>query len=496
MVCTALGHAVFPVGLATVDAAEPTARASTNSVPQNEKGPEWLKQQVRVTVETNAPPARATSDEISPKEKFFDWNASWQGWDGLQLQLSKKTFLGRLPTGVTEAEQGAPPWFAGPSPSQTNHSLLYLEKRQMTARVGVKLAVDAAAYVTTGGYPPIDNGVEVRRVRVYAKGDCIVLMPVSYELEVGHGSDQFYIENSYVAFRGIPWIGELKVGQYQAPMGLDLVTSGRDITFMEPAAPLQALAPGVNAGMQMGQPLFDQRVTWRLGFFTAGGGGQDFGDAAEDYGRAIARITGLPIYRTNPDRPDSTTLLHLGLSANILYSSSEGLNYRSRPESHLAPHVVDTGNMTANSALVAGAEVAWVQGRFSVQGEYLHSWVHEESGQSPEFDGLYATASWFLTGESRPYDRKEGCFARVIPRHNFDWGKGGWGAWEIAARYSFLNLNSADVNGGRLSELMLGLNWYLHPHVKWRFNYGLARVTSVQPEGNINLFQTRLEVDF
>ena len=49
--------------------------------------------------------------------------------------------------------------------------------------------------------------------------------------------------------------------------------------------------------------------------------------------------------------------------------------------------------------------------------------------------------SWFLTGESRPYDRQNGCFSRVIPRKNFDWGQGGWGAWELAGRVHQLQVD-------------------------------------------------------
>ena len=208
-------------------------------------------------------------------------------------------------------------------------------------------------------------------------------------------------------------------------MSLDMVTSSRDITFMEVAAPLEALAPGVNAGIQIGQPVLDQRATWKLGLFTDGVG-RDVGEASKDYGRAITRLTALPLYHADPDRPDSTQLLHLGLSANVLYSASSTVRYQSRPESHLASYVVDTGDMVADGALVVGAEAAWVNGPFSLQGEYLHSWVHEDNSQTPNFDGLYASASWFLTGESRPYDPATGSFNRLIPRRNFDFGTHDW----------------------------------------------------------------------
>lgn len=78
------------------------------------------------------------------------------------------------------------------------------------------------------------------------------------------------------------------------PMTLENVGSSRDMMFMESAAPLQALGPGVEAGFQVGRPILQRRMTWAFGLFTDGVG-DDFGDATEDFGRAVVRITGLPI---------------------------------------------------------------------------------------------------------------------------------------------------------------------------------------------------------
>jgi phosphate-selective porin OprO/OprP len=454
-----------------------------------------LKQRVRATVETNALPAAATTNMAASKEKVFAWKFSCEGWNGLHLELTLKTLLGRVLPGITNIDQPKLARPFGVPILGTNAYQLNLEENKMTMKIGGKVQVDAAAFVTTKGFPPIDNGIEVRRARVYAQGDCLLVLPVSYEIELAYIPNLFYIENSYLAFRDLPWIGDFKFGQFQAPMALDAITSSRDTTMMELAAPLEALAPGVNAGMEIGRPVFNQRATWKMGLFTAGSS-KDTGDASQNYGRAITRFSALPIYEANPEHPDSATFLHLGLSVNCLYSATSSVRYRSRPESHLAPYVVDTGNIDANGALVAGAEAAWVHGPFSVQGEYLHSWVKEKDGQSPGFAGGYTSVSYFLTGESRPYDRQNGRFTRVIPHKNFDWAHGGWGAWELAARASYVNLDSADVHGGRLAMLMSGVNWYLHSHVKWRFEYGFGRVGGRQPEGNLNMFQTRMEVDF
>jgi phosphate-selective porin OprO and OprP len=484
LVFAALALALPLAQVHAAEAPQEEAHSASNSVSQTEAGPARLKQQVHITVETNAPPAGSTTNAVTPKAKSFQWKLSWESWDGLHYDLSKSTLIKDPLAGIREKIQGT-----------NNHRVFRFEELKMSGKIGAKLAVDGAAYVTGKEFKGFDDGFEVRRARIYGKGDCLLVLPVSYEVEIGYIPGQFYIENSYLAFRDIPWIGELKIGQYQTPMGLALVTSSRDVTFMEPAAPLAALAPGVNAGVQIGQPVLDQRATWRLGLFTDGAG-KDFGDAAKDYGRAIIRFTGLPIFQAEADKSKSTKLLHLGLSANILYSSSSSLRYRSRPESHLAPYVIDTGDIAADSALVTGAEVAWVNGPFSLQSEFLHSWVRENNGHVPSFDGFYATASWFLTGESRPYDRSEGAFGRVIPKRNFDFGHGGWGAWEIAGRYSHTDLDSGDIHGGRLSMLMAEVNWYLHPHLKWRFNYGFGHLSKRPTDGNLNVFQTRVEIDF
>ena len=58
-------------------------------------------------------------------------------------------------------------------------------------------------------------------------------------------------------------------------------------------------------------------------------------------------------------------------------------------------------------------------------------------------------ASWLLTGESRRYSPTSAAFQAPKPRIPFV-GRGGWGAWELAARFSQLDLNSGIVNGGRM----------------------------------------------
>lgn len=491
------GKAVPPASTAGEDTRE---RASDESA----DGPERLKQRTHVTIETNIPPPTASTDGETPSQRSFHWRAAWEGWNGLSLELNRKTFLGQVAPGIANLETFRvdralrDPVAPERAPERTNAPWLSLQEATMAANLGVRFAVDAAGYVAGREFTGFDGDVEVRRARVYAKGDCLLVMPVSYQIELGYVPWKFSLEDTFVSFKDLGFLGRLKIGQFQPPMSLDAITSSRDITLMELAAPVQALAPGSDAGFQIGRPVFHEQMTWAFGLFSEGVG-YEYGDASQDFACAVGRLTWLPIYQPDPDRPDADRLLHLGLSANVLYSGNSTVRYQSRPESYLAPYVVDTGDMSADGALVIGGEVGWVNGPLSLQGEYLHSFVKREgsSGNTTlNFDGFYSSVGYFLTGESRPYDRRKACFARVVPNHNLNWGRGGWGAWELAGRYSFVNLNSGDIAGGRLSMLMAGVNWYLHSHVKWRFEYGFGHVSGHQPEGNLNIFQTRIEVDF
>jgi len=459
---------------------EASSLSFSNSVDEIGSNPENLKKKTHILLATNLAPE--TLQNTNQPTRSFHWNGEWRGWNGLHFELTKKTLLAETLT------------------TKSNRYGFQLAETKMAGKIGAKLAVDAAGFVAGDEFTDFDNGVEVRRARVYAKGDCLLLVPVSYELEVGYVPGSFYIENSYLEFHELgflDFLGSLKLGQFKVPMSLENYGSSRDLMFMEPASPVAALAPGVNAGIQVGQPVFDERMTWALGLFTDGVGvGSDFGEATEGFGRAVGRLTGLPLYSRDPDHPESQRLLHLGFSGSFAYAAQNAVRYRSRPESHIAPYTVDTGEIDANGAFTFGAEVAWVHGPLCVQGELLHSWVNENNGPDLKLAGFYGSASWFLTGESRPYDRTQGTFTRVIPKRNFAPGHGSWGAWEVAGRYSFVNLDDGNVDGGRMSIVMAEANWYLHSHVKWRFNYGFGHVAGRDPDGNVNILQTRLEVDF
>jgi phosphate-selective porin OprO/OprP len=432
------------------------------------------------------PKERKTRIHIDRKKTPSHWELSWKGWDGLHLEFWRKTnMVDPLPAlfHLPRDTSGLP--------------TLSLEELKLSARIGARLSFDGAAFLTTGNLAGFDDGVELRRAQIKMRGDATLLVPLKYEFDLGYVPDQFNLTKAYLIFPDIRYIGSLQAGQFQPPMGLDLVTSSWSISFMEPAAPLTAIAPGTQAGVRIGRPVLDRRATWALGMFGPGAGGNEYGSVSQGFGNVVGRATWLAAGR--PDAADASRnrFLHVGLSANVQFASSGTIRYRSRPESYVAPYVIDTGDIASSGASTIGGEIAWVNGPFSAQGEFVHSWVSGTDAGSLDFGGFYGYAAWVLTGESRPYDSDAGAFGHIVPRRDFSFHRGqGWGAIEVAVRYSDTDLTSGPVQGGRLRLLMSSLNWYLQPHLTCMFEYGTGKVTDAPSGGRIRIFQARIGVDF
>ena len=84
----------------------------------------------------------------------------------------------------------------------------------------------------------------------------------------------------------------------------------------------------------------------------------------------------------------------------------------------------------------------------------------------------------------------------------------GWGAWQVAARYSYADFNDADVNGGIGSAFTLGVNWHWNPNSRLQFNYIHGEITNsanrvirnsmntAGASGTYNVLGARFMVDF
>ncbi len=104
-----------------------------------------------------------------------------------------------------------------------------------------------------------------------------------------------------------------------------------------------------------------------------------------------------------------------------------------------------------------------------------------------------------LTGETIPYKQSSGVFGRVKPFEPAAPACGAWGAWELAARVSYLDLNGTSLPGpGRhLTDITLGLNWYLAARTKFELDLIHSELAdSTLGDSRANTLALRGQVDF
>jgi phosphate-selective porin OprO/OprP len=247
--------------------------------------------------------------------------------------------------------------------------------------------------------------------------------------------------------------------------------------------------------------VLDQRMTWAAGIFADTDDGGEFFSNKRDFDLA-SRITGLPLYEDN-----GRWLIHLGFSGAYNFRNDITVRFRQRPEVHIASRYIDTGDFQSDGSALIAAEVAGVFGPVHVEAEWKQAWHDQAGGKDLTLYGAYVSAGWFITGESRPYKKSRGTWAAVKPQNPFDPNEGKWGAFEVASRYSYINLNSHNLNGGKEQNVTVGLNWYLYSNVRLSANYVYADVRSTgenvgdagllgKQRGDIHTFQARAQIVF
>lgn len=325
------------------------------------------------------------------------------------------------------------------------------------------------------------DGTEFRRARLYISG--LIYGNVDYKLQFDFAGGSAVLKDAFLGIRDLP-VGYLKMGHFKEPFGLEELTSSKYITFLERALPV-AFAPSRNTGFMLSSTAYDKRMTWAAGIFRDTG---STGSGTSEGGYNLTgRITALPWYEEK-----GAKLLHVGIAYS--FRNPKGtLAYDSEPEAHLAPEFAETGTLIVDKVGLLGLESALVCGPFSLQGEYMLADIDGKDGSSsPTFDGFYIQGSCFLTGEHRKYSTSKGAFSRVKPKENYKYGAG-LGAWEVAARYSQIDLSDSGVSGGKLKDITVGLNWYLNPNMRIMWNYIRSKLSGV---GDSNLALMRLQVDF
>ena len=369
--------------------------------------------------------------------------------------------------------------------------------------------IDDGDYVAATGLANSPSYVEFRRLRLFTKGQ--IGKHVAYKVQLDFAHNEVVIKDAYmdlVNLRDCYGCGfpNIRIGQMFEPFGLEQLTSSKYITFIERSIVTEAFAPERGTGIMAHDVWRGGQMGYALGVFanqTANfsNAHNSSGDAnLEDHGWGVTgRFWWAPWFDCNC----ACKRLHVGVSVSYRtdYAAGNGVQFRARPGIHGFSHrPVDTGVIDADDALLYGAELAWVYGPWSIQAEYMGAEATGKAANSDgSFWGFYAQASYWITGECRNY--KNGTFHRVSPC--CDWLDNDCcckGAWEVAVRYNFLDLDDGIYAGGEMSTIEAGLNWHLNPNARIMWNVVFTNVdrpaTIRTGDEDIVGFVTRFQVDF
>ncbi len=340
-----------------------------------------------------------------------------------------------------------------------------------------RLLVDGAQY--SGDNPLFIDAIQVRRARLALAGNLMAGLSIKLEYELG---DKTLKPKGLYLRKRLGENGRLTVGHFKLPVSLQTATSSLDNTFMERSLPNLG-----TTGFRLGAMASTYGDSWSLsGGVTGGRLSDQYEISSEGVGYFVRGVF-------NPVR-SRKRLWHLGLSSEFRrYSAGDSVRLRSRPESDLTSvRLVDTGRIRdLDQSQRYTAEVAWKRNSLQVQAEYMRLQAKRLAGPDLGFAGWYAQAGWFISGESRRYNRRRGRFRRTRPEHSY-------GAWEVAVRYSTINLNSFDVLGGEETNRSIALNWYATESLRFSLNYidAVARRNVIEPDENLSIVQARFQFSF
>lgn len=293
--------------------------------------------------------------------------------------------------------------------------------------------------------------------------------------------------DAYFDARLRPWL-KLRVGKFKPFVGLARLQSDVDGKFLEHSFVTANLLPQRDVGVALHGDLFDSKLNYAVSYSNGviDGGDQSVALDSNNDKEFTARVFAQPF------KGDGSLLAGLGFGLAGTSNCQRGQNTNSSTSQLPAYRSFSQVNFfsyttTAGSAAYAdGRRTRWspqgyyYYGPFGLLAEYAHESqevTRSTNHQSLDHDAWQATFSYLLTGEDASY-------GGVKPKQPFNPNGNGWGAWELVARVSKMNIDEDAFIGTsttRLSNIAtsaksasawgVGVNWYLNNYMRFALDY-------------------------
>lgn len=354
----------------------------------------------------------------------------------------------------------------------------------------------------------LSSGFNFRRAQIGVEGTFFKDFgyAIAYQFGGSGTEEAGRIQDVYLEYKGIKgW--RFRVGAFSPPVNLDDAAGSADTLFLERASGSELQRALAGSEGRVGAGILGNGDRWTASLvYTA----NTIGVTSFDEQQAIvARGTGLLVN-------DPQFQLHAGANLTYIFQLSDNggpdatsnrypVRLRDRPEIRVdTTRLIDTGNIDAETVFSPGLEVALRYKALLVQAEHFWFDIERRRASSgpqlpdPDFSGYYIQASYTLSGEPRRYNAQNGAFTNPRPA-KYIGGKdsddtAGLGAWEIAARYSVVDLDYnagsaggalpvGGIRGGHQEIWTAGLNWYLNAATRFSLDYQHVDIDRLSPGG-------------
>jgi len=378
--------------------------------------------------------------------------------------------------------------------------------RVQTADKNFDVALRARIHMDYGTWVNKDNyttdatdGFQMRRAFLGVAGT--VYKDWGFEFTGNFANDRggaSQIQAANITYNGIKDT-QVIMGVFQPKFTLDDSTSSNDIAFME-RSPVGNIVVGIGGSdSRTGVGISNKGTNYFIAGYVTGNATGTTGtvdDMVNLLGRAAYQFYGSNeggagigvsgVYQVTPQTTARTSAT--AITTTTSYGDRPGLRIGGNRTSLTSTGTINQiENQWAYGAdLGANYKNFWVAGEYYMFGadteERLPGTNTRNGFQDPEFDGYYVSAGYILTGERRTY--KPGEWTGVKPA--WPVGQNGFGAWELAARYSTVNLidragGVAGTGTGEEKNWTLGVNWYVNNAIRFMVNY--VNTTVDRPNG-------------